>query len=126
MSIKTFFSKIAHNYIWNNKFISFGILFNLIINIAYFVFILFVINGKSNDVVPLHYNIYFGIDSFGSPNKFLVFSEISFFIFLINSFLCYYYYKYSRILSYFLLAMSIFASLFMIFSYFLIILFVQL
>jgi len=101
-------------------------LLNFIINIAYFALIFFVTKDRGNDIAPLHYNIYFGIDSFGSPYKFFVFPQVSFTIFLINSFLCYYYYKYSRILSYFLLATSIFASLFMILSYILIILFIEL
>ncbi len=126
MSLKTFFSKIKHNYIWNNKFIFWGMLLNFVFNIIYFVLIFFVTKGRGNDIVPLHYNIYFGIDSFGSPYKFFLFPQVSFVIFLINSFLCYYYYKYSRILSYFLLATSIFASLFMILSYILIILFIEL
>lgn len=126
MSLKTFFSKIKHNYIWNNKFIFWGILLNFVINVAYFIFIFVVTKGRFNDIVPLHYNIYFGLDSFGSPSKFFIFPQISTAIFLLNSFLCYYYYKYSRILSYFLLASSIFASLFMILSYILIILFIEL
>ncbi len=126
MSLKTFFSKIKHNYIWNNRFIFWGILLNFILNVFYLGFIFFVTKGRNNDIIPLHYNIYFGIDSFGSPSKFFVLPQVSFIIFLINSFLCYYYYKYSRILSYFLLATSIFASLFMVLSYALIILFIGL
>jgi len=126
MSLKTFFSKIKHNYIWNNRFVFWGMLFNFVLNIAYFGLILFVTKGRANDVAPLHYNIYFGIDNFGSPKEFFVFPQVSSIIFLINSFLCYYYYKYSRVLSYFLLVTSIFASLFMIFSYILIILFIEL
>lgn len=126
MSIKLFFSKIKHNYIWNNKFIFWGIFLNFILNMTYFGLIFFITRGKNTDIVPLHYNIYFGIDSFGSPVEFFMFPQVSFFIFLINSFLCYYYYKYSRMLSYFLLSTSIFASLFMILSYILIILFIEL
>ncbi len=126
MSLKTSISKIKHNYIWNNKFIFWGMLFGFVINVAYFLFIFFIINSKGHNIVPLHYNVYFGIDNFGSVNKFFTFPQVSSTIFLINSFLCYHYYKYNRVLSYFLLATSIIASLFMILSYFLIILFIEL
>lgn len=125
MSFKTSVAKIKHNYIWNNKFISFGILFNFLLNIAYFLFLFLVTKGKFHDIVPLHYNIYFGLDSFGPSKNFFVFPQISFIVFLVNSFLCYHYYKYSRAISYFLLASSIFVNIVMILSYILIILFIE-
>ena len=125
MSIVKTISKIKHNYIWNNKFIFLSLLSNFLFCILFFVLIFITTKGRT-DVVPLNYNIYFGADNFGPIKNFFVFPQICLGVFLINSFLCYYYYKYSRILSYFLVATSFVVNILMIFSFILLILFIEL
>jgi len=119
-------SKIKHNYIWNNKFISYSILANFMICLLFFVFVFFVIKDR-NDVVPLSYNVYYGSSGeFGPIKNLLVFPEICVIFFLINSFLCYYYYKYNRVLSYFLIASSFLINIILIIAFILLILFIEL
>lgn len=125
MKIFNKISKIRHNYIWNNKIISYVFLINLFLCIAFFGIIFFLSYGR-NDIVPLSYNIYYGSSNFGSIKNFFVFPIIGAIVFLINYFLCYHYYKYNRILSYFLISTSLAVSIFMIISFILLILFIEL
>ena len=125
MKIFNEISKIRHNYIWNNRIVSYVFFINLFLCIAFFGIIFFLSYGR-NDIVPLSYNIYYGSSNFGSIKNFFVFPVVGFFIFLINYFLCYHYYKYSRILSYFLISTSLAANIFMVISFILLILFIEL
>lgn len=118
-------SKIRHNYIWNNKIISYSFFINLFLCIIFFG-IIGILSYKRNDVVPLSYNIYYGSSNFGSIKNFFIFPIIVFVIFIINYILCYYYYKYNRILSYFLISTALAANIFMILSFILLILFIEL
>lgn len=118
-------SRIRHNYIWNNKTIFYFTLVDFLLCVLFFALI-FVVTRNRADMVPLNYNIYFGADNFGPIKNFFVFPQICLGVFLINSFLCYYYYKYSRILSYFLVATSFVVNILMIFSFILLILFIEL
>jgi len=125
MSIVKTISKIRHNYIWSNKFIFYSFFGNFLLCFLFFVLIFLFTNGRS-DVVPLNYNIYFGADNFGSIKNYFIFPEICLGFFLLNSFLCYHYYKYSRALSYFLVATSFVVSILMIISFILLVLFIEL
>lgn len=125
MSIFKKISKIKHNYIWNNKIILYTFFVNLFLCVMFFAAISF-LSYKRNDIVPLSYNIYYGSSNFGSIKNFFAFPIIGLIIFLINYFLCYYYYKYNRILSYFLISTSIAVNIFMIISFILLILFIEL
>lgn len=118
-------SKIRHNYIWNNKIISYSFFINLFLCIVFFGIISF-LSYKRNDIVPLSYNIYYGSSNFGSIKNFFIFPGIGFIVFIINYILCYYYYKYNRILSYFLISTSLIVNVFMILSFILLILFIEL
>lgn len=118
-------SRIRHNYIWNNKTIFYFTLVDFLLCVLFFALI-FVVTRNNTDMVPLNYNIYFGADNFGPIKNFFVFPQICLGVFLINSFLCYYYYKYSRILSYFLVVTSFVVNILMIFSFILLILFIEL
>lgn len=118
-------SKIRHNYIWNNKIVSYSFFINLFLCIAFFGIIGF-LSYKRNDIVPLSYNIYYGSSNFGSIKNFFIFPIIGFIVFIINYILCYFYYKYNRILSYFLISTALAAIVFMILSFILLILFIEL
>lgn len=119
-------AKIKHNYIWNNKFISYSILANFIICIAFFILIFVITNGRT-DSVPLSYNVYYGSNGeFGPIQGLFIFPEICLVFFLINSFLCYYYYKYNRVLSYFLIASLFLINILAIIAFILLILFIEL
>lgn len=118
-------SKIRHNYIWNNKIILYTFFINLFLCVAFFG-IIGLLSYNRNDIVALSYNIYYGSSNFGSIKHFFIFPTVSFSIFLINYILCYYYYKYNRILSYFLVSAATAVNVFMILSFILLILFIEL
>lgn len=128
MSFGNFLSKIRHNYIWNNKFVLLSIIFGFLVNLSFFIYILVnsLMAPRESINVLLHYTIYHGIDSFGSPFGFLIYPVMTSLIFLINSLLCYHYYRYNRLLAYFLIFTFIAATIFMVLSYILTILFIKL
>ncbi len=124
MIITSQISKIRHNYIWNNKIISWTFFINLFLCLAFFGIIFYISNGKQ-DVVPLSYNIYYGSSNFGPIQYFFVFPAITSVIFLINYILCYHYYKHSRVLSYFLVGTTTAINILMILAFILLVLFIE-
>ncbi|MCF7795848.1 hypothetical protein K9M42_02040 [Patescibacteria group bacterium] len=116
--------KIKSNYIWHNKFILYSFFILLLINILYLFFNFWIYLGVE-DFVPLSYNIYFGVTSFGSASKLIYYSYYSLIIFVVNFILAYIIYKKNRTLAYIIIFTSYFFTFFCIFFSVLINLFIR-
>lgn len=66
--------------------------------------------------VPLHYNIFLGIDFFGEWRKIFIFPGIALFIFLLNTILAFILYNKKALISYFLSISSTFCQIFLLIS----------
>lgn len=78
----------------------FGLL-SLALNL--FLWLLFYIKiPRAEEIIPLHYNIYFGIDRVGEWFEIFIYPFTAFVIFLINFFLSYLIYKKEKFLSHLL------------------------
>ncbi len=104
---------------WKNKvFIIFSII-GLIINLLiwlliYFKFYPAVYNlPEEQSFIPLHYNIYLGIDLFGKWQKIFYLPGLGLVIFLINTILSLIIYNKKEILSYFLTIISTLCQIFL-------------
>ena len=116
--------KIKSNYIWHNKFIFYSFFILLSVNILYLFFNFWVYLGVK-DFVPLSYNIYFGVTSFGNANKLIAYSYYSIIVFILNFILAYIIYKKNRTLAYIIIFTSYFFTFFCIFFSILINLFIR-
>ncbi|MDD5043084.1 MAG: hypothetical protein PHD51_00225 [Patescibacteria group bacterium] len=80
---------------------SLGIVFNI-----FFWAWLYFKMPRGGESVPLHYNIYFGIDRIGRWYEIFLFPLTAFFILLVNFFLAYFIYKKEKFLSHSLVIVS--------------------
>jgi hypothetical protein len=78
--------------------------FCLALNIALGIFLYFWLYAKVKDAisVPLHYNIYFGIDLVGAPRRLFFLPAFGSLVWLLNSCLAYWLYTKEKVLSHFL------------------------
>lgn len=114
------FRRLINHYFWHDKIIFVSFLVSSGLNIFNWLFVLSKI--KSLEViVPLHYNVYFGIDMIGSKYEMLKIPGLGLFIFLVNVFLAFRIYKHERLNAYFLLIATCLIELFLIVAAFLII-----
>jgi hypothetical protein len=88
---------------------------NLILFIGH-VFFLLVKIDNSMSYVPLHYNIYFGIDYFGNWQKLFLIPLAGIFIFIINVFLSLLIIDKKRDFSFFLMNSATFCQILLFFS----------
>ncbi|MBN1779212.1 MAG: hypothetical protein JW816_03270 [Candidatus Buchananbacteria bacterium] len=80
--------------------------FSLILNLAVWILILTQI-GKFEADIPLHYNIYFGIDNFGSKNDLYFLPIFASIVLVINFLISLYSFFKEKMLTYFLVGGSI-------------------
>ena len=102
---------IILDFFWRNKFIFVITVFNIVFNVC--LWLLFIWRLKPQpDPIFLHYNIYYGIDLIGEWWKayfFLPGSGLLFF--LINYILAFFLYPREKIISYFLIGVSLLAQI---------------
>ncbi|SRR6056297_378334 len=97
-----------------STFLSF--LFNLTIwGLIYFQFYPLVKNLPPElSFIPLHYNVYLGVDMFGHWQKILILPAIGLLIFFVNTILSFLIYNKKEVLSYFLSIGSLLCQIFLI------------
>jgi hypothetical protein len=83
--------------------ISIGIFINILIWLLIYLKLkpAIIHSGKIDAYIPLHYNIYIGIDSYGNWRKVFYLPGIGLLFIIINSILAFYLYNKKKILSYF-------------------------
>lgn len=86
-----------------------SLFFNIIIWILLGLFI-----GRSEFPVPLHYNIYFGIDLTGPYRNIFNLPSIGLFVIIINFILSFWFYLKDRMISYILLLVSLAVQVFVL------------
>ncbi len=100
------FKTIKRNLFWQNRSIRLVLLLNALINLFLWIFLYWQLK-PTPEPIPLHYNIYFGIDQLGPWWHLFKLPLSGLGIFLINSVLSFIIYKHERLLSYFLLFVSL-------------------
>ncbi|MFA6537008.1 MAG: hypothetical protein WCT18_01270 [Patescibacteria group bacterium] len=123
-----FLEKIKNSPVWRRPFLLWPIIATLVLNIGdwlliYFKFYPLVKNLPENQSsIPLHYNIYLGIDLFGPWTLILLVPLLGLLIAIVNSLLAVLLYNKKEIISYFLIFSTIIIQILFIISTFLTIL----
>jgi len=101
---------ISLRYFLKDKIIWISGTIGLLINVLLWILLYFKM-PQTEGIVPLHYNIYFGIDKVGPWYGVFIFPFTGFFIWLINFCLAYIFYKKEKFLSHFLVIVAVLAEI---------------
>jgi hypothetical protein len=115
--------KIRDSFKKRNRFIFIGFGLCLLLNLVNwgFLYLKFpLVKGLS--IIPLHYNIYFGIDLIGLPLRIFILPLFGFLVGLLNFVLSYIFYIKEKLLSYFFVISTILIEIFLIIASFFVIL----
>jgi hypothetical protein len=122
-----FFVKIRRiNWLIKNvfkpKYIKFYFFFSLLINLILLFIAIWIFKNIDSNIMVLHYNIDFGIDSVGNTIRIFVFPALAFLIFITNYLLVLASYKkkYYKYIAYLLPVISFIANIFLLASIFII------
>ncbi|KKP79642.1 MAG: hypothetical protein A2271_03285 [Candidatus Moranbacteria bacterium RIFOXYA12_FULL_35_19] len=100
------FKLFFENDFFKNHIILWLLLFNFLANLSNWISLAIFINKAGNNII-LHYNVYFGVDNLGNWKQAFWLPAIGSFLFLINLYLAFFFYKsQERIASYVLLLAS--------------------
>jgi len=99
--------KIKISQLRQDRFILINTIFAIVLNVVIWL-VLFLNIDSSSEFIPLHYNIYFGIDLIGPWYKVFVIPILGLVVFFINLLLSYI--IKIKVLSYFLIGSSVFAQ----------------
>lgn len=92
---------IKNNPFWKSKFNIFAFLNSLLLNLCIWI-ILYIKLKPSDYPIPLHFNVYFGIDVIDKWSYAFVIPGLGLFLSLLNFFISYLVFKRAKFLSYFL------------------------
>jgi len=104
------FNPILFNLYSQDRFIKINFFFSILANFGLWLVLAWWIRSFP-ELMPLHYNIYFGIDLFGPWYEILISPLLGLIFFLINFFISSLIYRQEKILSYFLVATSSFVQI---------------
>jgi hypothetical protein len=107
--IKNELLNIIKNKFWKDKFSMFILLTNIFFNISIWLFLIFKLK-PSEYPVPLHFNIYFGIDVIDKWTQAFMVPSIGLVVILINLVLSYLVFSKEKFIAQFLLASSLFVQ----------------
>ena len=94
--------RFINHYFWHDKLILINFLFGIFVNVFFWVF-LFIKFKTLEEIIPLHSNVYFGIDMIGPKFELLKMPILGVVILLMNVVLAFKIYKHERMNAYFLL-----------------------
>lgn len=100
-----------------NKFLLIFIGLGFILNVLLWIFLYWKLKPLSfegDGVIPLHYNIYLGIDYIGPWYQCFSMPALGLFVLAVNSFLAFLIYLKQKILSYFLVSFSLIIQIFLL------------
>lgn len=95
------YSTILSNSFFREKSIKIILILSILINLFTWIFLVWSVKGQPESI-PLHYNIYFGIDLYGNWYEILVLPSFGLLFLVINSILGAIFFSKEKILSYFL------------------------
>lgn len=107
--IKNELLNVIKNKFWKDKFSMFILLTNIFFNISIWLFLIFKLK-PSEYPVPLHFNIYFGIDVIDKWTQAFMVPSIGLVVILINLVLSYLVFSKEKFVAQFLLASSLFVQ----------------
>lgn len=108
--LKKILSEIAKNNFWQDKFNMIVILNSLILNISIWLFLAFRLK-PSEYPVPLHFNIYFGIDVIDDWTSAFIIPIIGLIVVILNMVLSIVIYPREKFISHFLVSSSLFIQI---------------
>lgn len=108
--IKKELSNIIQNEFWKDKFNVFILLTNFLFNIVIWLFLTFRLE-PSEYPVPLHFNIYFGIDVIDKWSQAFMIPGIGLLVIVINLSLAYLIFSKEKFVAQFLLSSSLFIQI---------------
>jgi hypothetical protein len=123
MSLNIIFKRLKrliNHYFWHDRLIFINFVLALTTNLFFWIF-LFLKSSQLEEIIPLHYNVYFGIDMIGSRHELLKMPALGLLILLINLVLAFRIYKHERVSAYFLLFANSLVQIFLLIAGFLII-----
>ncbi|NQU77157.1 hypothetical protein HQ544_00495 [Candidatus Falkowbacteria bacterium] len=91
---------------FKNRLVVWPLIINVALLILGFLYFFLKLVGRE-ELIPLHYNIYFGVDLIGNKNNIFKLSFIGFLVFLINYFLAFLVYRREKLASYILIFVSL-------------------
>jgi len=94
----------------SDKFVKINLFFSLLINIVLWLLLIWQTKEFSG-LIPLHYNIYFGIDLLGPWYQFFLLPSLGLLFFIVNFIISLMIYSKEKVLSYFLVSASSFIQL---------------
>lgn len=97
----------------HNRSIIMILVIGFVINLLNLIYLLLKVK-PSAEPIPLHYNIYFGIDLIGQWYKVFINPAVGFIIYFINTIISFIIYKRLKLIAYLLTSLSIFISLILI------------
>lgn len=112
--------KISFIFFLKQKWYLFIFVLNIIINLLIWVFLIWQIK-PTNELIPLSYNIYFGIDYLGDWQNIFLGPLIGLIIIFLNYFLAYLIFLKNNFLSYWLICTSLIVQIFILTFYILLI-----
>lgn len=104
---------------WQDKLIKWPAIICFSLNLLIWIFIIWRFFSKE-EVIPLHYNVYFGVDLVGKRLEIFKLPIIGFFILIINFILSLIIHKDEKLASYILLFVALFCQLILLLGSFLI------
>ena len=108
--IKKELLNITKNKFWRDKTSMFVLLTNVLLNIVIWLFLVFRLE-PSEYPVPLHFNIYFGIDVIDKWSQAFIIPGIGLIVILINLVLAYLVFSKEKFVAQFLLSSSLFVQI---------------
>lgn len=104
------FNPFLLNLYLQDRFIKINFFFGILVNISLWLILVWWTRSFP-ELIPLHYNIYFGIDLFGPWYQIFILPLLGLIFFLINFPISSFVYRKEKILSYFLVATSSFVQI---------------
>jgi len=108
--VKNVLQDIIKNKFWRDKFSMFVLLTNVFLNISIWIFLIFRLE-PSEYPVPLHFNIYFGIDVIDKWSQAFLIPGIGLVVIFLNLILSYLVFSKEKFIAHFLLASSLFVQI---------------
>ena len=108
--VKEELQNIIKNKFWRDKFSMFVLLTNIFFNISIWIFLIFRLE-PSEYPVPLHFNIYFGIDVIDQWSQAFLIPGIGLVVIFLNLILSYLIFSKEKFVAHFLLSGSLFVQI---------------
>lgn len=109
LNLKKIINKIIKNNFWRDRFNLFTVLTSLLLNLGLWLFLILRLE-PSEYPVPLHFNIYFGVDVIDSWKHAFFIPVIGISIIIINLILSYLVFEKEKFMTHFLLSCSLFVQ----------------